>query len=457
MIDNTGHKAGSLLEYYKAVLLLLALFMLTFIGVGNITFVALIGLILCIAGIGQKIIRIDVWIVAPLLMYNGISMVSSYVTYGNIYDGFAPMQMILLTIYLLAGSLGSGEIRWLKRASVVWAAIVSAVGICEFVYLAIVQSASRMESIMGNPNALGIFLVIGWFALMDCNEEQLIGKYRNKLFLQSLEPILLSGLALTLSMGSFVAMAAGVVVMALYEKRRASWQKTLAYIGRVLAKASYGMGIGILMYIAADKTDAPWLCFVLLIYLVAAALYWHRFEDFLTAYKGMANIITASGLVVAVMAVLIRPSAISTFTERIEMIRNGLGYITKNPLLGIGPYQWRVLNLFDGDKYFNTWHIHNALIHVGVELGLVAMAMLVIIVIRFYRKKSSAVQKSEFTAFFVHNLIDASFFYLSIVSLVIMTEKDTENSATAISGIATKLFFGGIAVLFAYFLYCSLI
>ena len=59
-----------------------------------------------------------------------------------------------------------------------------------------------------------------------------------------------------------------------------------------------------------------------------------------------------------------------------QMMRNGLGDIGVNPLLGVGPYQWRMLNLQDSDTYFNTWHIHNILIHVAVEMGLVAAAFL---------------------------------------------------------------------------------
>ena len=83
---------------------------------------------------------------------------------------------------------------------------------------------------------------------------------------------------------------------------------------------------------------------------------------------------------------VIRPSALATFAERIEMMENGLGYILFHPVLGLGPSQWRSWNMFDGDKYFGTWHIHNFLIHIGVELGLIAMAALAVIVLRHFRK-----------------------------------------------------------------------
>ena len=100
----------------------------------------------------------------------------------------------------------------------------------------------------------------------------------------------------------------------------------------------------------------------------ALAMCWSTFDRFLRACPRVAASISATGFLVAAAAVTVRPSSLATFAERLEMMRNGMGYLAENPLLGVGPYQWRLLNLADGDKYFNTWHIHNVLIHVGVEM-----------------------------------------------------------------------------------------
>ena len=77
------------------------------------------------------------------------------------------------------------------------------------------------------------------------------------------------GAAMTLSMGSFVAMAVGVLVLLTEKKRKTGWGDTLAYACRVLAKASLGMGTGLLIYLAGARTGAPWLTLPLAAYGVA--------------------------------------------------------------------------------------------------------------------------------------------------------------------------------------------
>ena len=111
-------------------------------------------------------------------------------------------------------------------------------------------------------------------------------------------------------------------------------------------------------------------------------------------------------MLVAGAAVLVRPGSAAIFAERLEMMGSGLHYLFQSPLTGVGPYQWRMLDLYDGGKYFNTWHIHNQWIHVGVELGLPALFCLAFAVARFLRRPKTDAQKAGFTAFLitVHNL-----------------------------------------------------
>ena len=155
----------------------------------------------------------------------------------------------------------------------------------------------------------------------------------------------------------------------------------------------------------------------------------------------MAVLIAALGMAVAITAIALRPSAVATFSERLEMMANGLGYFTKDPLLGVGPYQWRALNLYDGDKYFNTWHIHNVLIHIGVELGWIAMAMLAASAVRFYRKAPGAEEKAGLIAFYFHNMIDTSFFYLGVFALALLAlGKPGEKARQAGAGLAKATF-----------------
>ena len=61
---------------YIAVTLFLAFFIFTFIGAGNFIIVSLVGLFLCAIGLVQSSVRVDLWILVPLILYNGISLLS---------------------------------------------------------------------------------------------------------------------------------------------------------------------------------------------------------------------------------------------------------------------------------------------------------------------------------------------------------------------------------------------
>ncbi|MCI8865293.1 MAG: hypothetical protein HFG60_08400 [Lachnospiraceae bacterium] len=442
MPEYIRQKFSSLLDHYVVVDLLLALVILTHIGVGDIRIVSLLGIFLCMVGFLQPPAPVDLWVLAPLVFYNIASMASSYKAYGNITDGYASTQAIFIILYLVAAGLKDGEQRLLKQGCVAWAGIGAFAGICQFVGRVLFQQrAWRAGGMLGNPNALGIFLVVGWFALLSLRFGQGEEGRCRAFPLLSMEPVILIALALTLSMGSYMAMAAGILVLALKKKGRSSWREAFPYVCGLLAKASLGIGTGLLIYLAAARTDVPFSCLLLLPYAAALVCCWNRYQYFLTRRPRMAVLIAALGMAVAITAIALRPSAVATFSERLEMMANGLGYFTKDPLLGVGPYQWRALNLYDGDKYFNTWHIHNVLIHIGVELGWIAMAMLAAAAVRFYRKAPGAEEKAGLIAFYFHNMIDTSFFYLGVFALALLAlGKPGEKARQAGAGLAKATF-----------------
>ncbi len=451
MTDTIKRIMERMIDHYVLVCLFLALFIMTLIGVGNVTIIGMLGVILCIVGMAQpSSAKADLWILVPLIVYNLLSLASSYGTHGNIVVGFASTQMIFPVIYLLMAYLDGKELGILKRLAALWTATVAAIGVGQFVFRALSGGSSRLGGLLGNPNALGIFLVLGWFALMgtepSCEEREkgCAGYWK------CLEPIILTALALTLSMGSFVAMAVGIVALLVQKKQYAPFKETVFFGSCLLARAGFGIGMGILLYLAADRTDVPWICILLLIYIVLAALNWPEYCRFLERYRRMPVLISGCGLLVAAAAVLVRPSSFATFAERLEMMRNGLKYLTVNPLLGVGPYQWRILNLYDGDKYFNTYHIHNAFIHVGVELGLVALGMLLIVTVRCFMKKKDAALQAGCTAFLFHSLMDTGFFYMGIFSLAMITAAQPAEKGKKIGAAAARSIFGVLGVLFAY-------
>ena len=330
MRSRANAAARGLLDHGLTACLLLALFMLTLMGAGSVRRVGLLGLLLCAAGVQQKAVRVDLWIFLPLVLYNLVSLASSWFTYGNLLYNYAPTQAVLPVLYLLAACLEEGELRLLRRLCGLWVCAAAVLGVAEFVWRALTTGAVRLGGVLGNPNAMGIFLVLGWFLLLDCGEEE-----RWAPLLRRGEPLVLTALALTLSMGSFLAMAAGVLVLLARERRRGTPVLPLAF--RLLAGASLGVGTGLLIYAAARRTDVPWFCLFPALYALALAAGWRTLGRFLAARPRMAAVIAGGGVLVAAAAVFVRPSALSTFAERLEMMRNALGYIARNPLAGVGP------------------------------------------------------------------------------------------------------------------------
>ena len=238
-------------------------------------------------------------------------------------------------------------------------------------------------------------------------------------------------------------------------RKQCSKKDTYLFACMMLAKASLCFGVGLLMYLAASWTGVPASSVFILLYAVAVVVCWQEFRCFLNAYPRMSAVIAMCGILAAVVCIVIRPSAIDTFTERLEMMRNGLGYLGRNPLLGVGQYRWRVLNLHDSDKYFNVWYIHNSLLHVGVEMGWIAIGMLLIIVVRFFQKKGKT-SKAGFLAFCFHNMIDIAFLFPGLTVFAMMTAADPTGRRKKIKGFIVKMFFSVTAIMFVQEFYSSL-
>lgn len=452
MACGIKERLESLVDHYVVLCLALALVILSLIGVGDVRTAGLVGILLCGAGMTQDTARVDLWILLPFIVYDLAAMASSYAFYGNIVDGYGAMHAVFPVVYLLMSCLDEKEMRLLKRCCVLLAGAIAAAGIGRFIFQAVSQGRSgRMSGLLGNANAMGIFLAVGWFAMMYCTEEE-EGRVWSEL-LPRLEPVLLIALALTLSMGSFLSMAAGIAVLLIEKKRNASWGETVRYVCRLLSRAVLGIGTGLLIYLAAARTSVPWVCLFLAAYGAVTVVYWKLFERFLEVYPRISFVISALGIVVAAAAVVLRPSAVSTFAERLEMMGSGLSYLTANPLFGVGPLRWRLLDLNDGGKYFNTWHIHNIPIHIGVEMGWIAMAMVILIGLRALCKKKATSLRAGTAAFLFHNLIDTSFFYLGITGLTLAAAGEPRAGGRKIGGAAVKVIFALFAVLFAYSLY----
>lgn len=443
---------GFLTDHYFFVLMVLVQAALAQFGVPDARSTGIVGVFLCIAGLDlQRRARIDPWIAVPMLVYLAMGMASSYAAYGNFIRGFPSTHVLVFAIYFLMSCLKKKELRRLKLLNALWAGAAACISLLMFLWAALTGTAGRLGGLLGNPNALGIYMAVGWCALrawLDAPGERDAGGLPAEL-LRRAEPVILVTLALTLSMGSFLSLAVGILVLVMEKKRHGTWGETLDFACRILAKDTVCFAAGILMYFAARQTCIPWFALVIAVWLLVLAEHWEDLEKLLEARPWLARGLSGGGFLVAGAAVAIRPSALATFAERFDMMRNGLSYIFIHPILGLGPGQWREWNLYDGGQFFGTWHIHNFLIHIGVELGLIAMAMLVVIILRHFRKTGAPAA----AAFLFHNLIDTSFFYVGITTLMLVSAGEPRKGGRTLSKRATSVV---LLLLTAHFVLCFL-
>lgn len=453
-VDKVRQAAGKLLDNYVLAAVFVVLAVLCVTGVGVPVLSCILGLALCVIGCTQKHYRADIYIAAPLMAFNICSIISTWISQGNALAGYAPIQMVIPVIYLLVSALPVGSVRRLQQLCAAWFGFVSAAGILQ-VLCGPQEGAHRLSGMLYNPNAMGIFLVLGWFAVLGLKP----GQGRFGAVLPSVEPVVLAALAMTLSMGSFVAMAAGIlfVLVRKYGQER-SWRAVFCLACGLLSRAAIGMSAGLLAYVAISRTDVRLLAWLVFAYIIVLSACWAECLRFLDSVRWVPVVLSASGTLVALAAVFLRPSAIATFAERIEMMKNGLNYILVNPLFGIGPFQWRMLNMADADKYFNTWHIHNVLIHVAVEFGWIAAAALVMIAIRLFTKHKGVYQKAALAAFVCHNMIDTSFFLVGVTCILVALLFDVDADAGPDSSAQSCRYARPMLVLagifFAYILLC---
>lgn len=502
--SRSSSLAEALLDHSVLLALSFALVVLSVVGVGNVIFAAVAGLLLCGIGLFQRSATVDLWVLIPLAAYVVLNFASALAASGDPLQGYGPLHALFPIIYVLMGCLPATDLATLRRLCALWAGMVALLALAETAFQALAYgSIQRLAGLLVNPNALGIFLTMGWFCLMpelgagglskgagDCpskaagSPNKRVGGGPSKgacdspskearggsskaadrspvrapllsRLLVPCEPLILAALALTLSVGSFIALIVGMVVCGALMWRRAGIRAALGWMVVALARIVLASGTGFLLYAAVARTGVAWLCAPVLLYLLALVLLWGRVAALLDANRKLAAVLAAAAAAAAIALLLLRPSSAATFTERIQMMRNAIGYLLVDPLLGIGPFQWRLANQHDGDIYFNTWHIHNLPLHIAVEFGFPALIALLTIVVRFYRKQRDPAKLGSFTAFLAHNLADTSFFYLGITALALMSDASPHLRGRPLGVVALRIIFVAGAALFAATLIAS--
>ena len=147
-----------------------------------------------------------------------------------------------------------------------------------------------------------------------------------------------------------------------------------------------------------------------------------------------------------VTLVLFKPGMFSTFYKRLEYMKDALELLKINPLFGCGPGSWRVMQFGVQSKQYYVAYLHNGILQLAVENGLLFAALFVGLVAfaayRFYRKKDYELF-AVILLIILHSLLD---FDLSFGSILIvlgimcgMTTPELDDNSSEINSIFAKI------------------
>ena len=458
-MKEEGKRITAIMEKHtSAVLLFFTFVLLSFTGTGIPFIVSAAGILLSITGFTAEKLKTDMWITGFMLGGLVLCGISSLRTGGNLREGYTELFAIYPVLYVLFTSLDREEGKLLRRLCILWSELVAAEGILAFILESFRGTAARSEGIIGNANEMGIFLVLAWFAVMCRRKEEQEESSLTDKITRAMEPLIPSALALTLSMGSFLSLCFGMIIYGwqLWKDEGKSLRSAAGELIALTGEMSLYIGTGMLMNLSERKMDVPAAVLLPAAYIVVLCLYGKVLSGFFRRHSSAGAVFTCAGAAGGIAAVLLRPGAGYNFMVRLDMMKNGLGYLMEHPLLGVGANQWRMLNLEEGTEYFRTWHIHNSFLHLAVELGIGGGILLAAIFIRALAKKENRKARPAVGAFILHNLIDTSFFYFADTTLLMFSNRAESGREKTLSQAEGKFFFGLSGLYFLYTLVSGL-
>ena len=396
-------------EFYRVhtglLLACMCLVLMSGAGSGSVKLVSLTALALCLFLLFRGEITAGLPALLGILLFCICCWVSAYRTFGDISIAYAANFPFYLLFYLLLSSLGESERSMLRRFCVLWAEIVSAAGIIHYIYRSFTADPVRLGFIPGNPNMLGIFLVMALLLLSEFEKENV------RSFITGFKPLLVCALVLTLSMGSFLAFILALIYILAADSRERNFKAAFSDLVKMLAGLLAYAVPGVLMIISA-YSGRPYLTVLSSALCPVLCYYSKAMGEFFEKGRRALLFIILLGIPAGILLIYLRPTAADTFAERLGMIRNGWRYFTENPLEGVGMYRWRELNRSDWDMDYKSWHIHNAPVHVAAEMGIFALISLIIWAAGLFSERKNREAAPVFAAYYFHCLMDVSFFHM---------------------------------------------
>lgn len=405
---------------YYVLIIGLAFMVIALIGTKGIIF-SVVCVMLALTGITYEKVSIDWSILVPLMLMCLLGIGVTYYHTDTLTSGYTMGWIVFPLLYMLVGGLDEKEEELLKELIVYIVASIACIGI---IYYIVRHDSSRLGGLLGNPNSLGIFLAVGYMLSID------------RVRVRWVQSIILVGLSLTLSMGSFISMGIALVIMSVVKG-------SAVYLVNRLIEIGVTFWVGLLLYVSMQPWSLDWLWVITTIMAIALVVVWGRIPR-VKKINWVSWVILVGCMELCIGIVVLRPSMLSTFIERLNMILDGCSYLFKD-VFGVGPMNWRGLDISDGGIYYGTWFIHNVYIHIGVEMGILVLMCFVWVTVWFFSRcifiKRTDIGVGNAIAFFIHSLFDIAFFRICIPVEVMLSCSNVEERRSEISGIRKNVIF----------------
>ena len=270
----------------------------------------------------------------------------------------------------------------------------------------------RLQSVFQYANAAALFLGVSAF-LTRHNPKR-----------AAFAPFLETALLLTQSVGALLVYVTGWIIRLLTDKET---KAAPLFCGAGVSLIAAGLTYGLVYY-----APVPFLGILPPVALFLFRRKLHRGVEALSARKWV--LWAGAGCCAAGTTLLFSlrgPRPLATYLERLIHISDGIGVILRHPL-GIGPGAWPFEVLARQSAPYAAAKIHSEVIAVGVAAGGLAVALLLLLIAYWFKRKTWSDTSICVVMIFLGAAMDIPFSFLSVVLAAAMLFTQTIPTPIAI-------------------------
>lgn len=301
-----------------------------------------------------------------------------------------------------------------KTKQTLWQCIV-VFGTIESIICMVAYLDFPMETILVNNRFMGTFQYANatalWFALV-----LLIILNKSLKWMMRVKLLIIASLILTFSAGGIFCYVLALILLK-------NWNAL---------KELFLMGIPAgMLFFSRSYIGNSYLTVILLVGILVLSYFYPEIKKF--SEEKISTFLMTSICVITVLTEIFCGIYIfgerirGTGLERVRQMLDGLKILRGHPLLGIGPKQLEYY-LLKMNVTYKTSLIHNSYIHIAVEIGIIALLIVIFVLgmwLKNHKSKNYKWERTVMVVVLLHFFVDISFFFegVLITWLICVVEK----------------------------------